>query len=78
MKKILVVILAIVASLVPVAAASAYSNSSAFCSSNTAYWVKYRAVYEYPNGTYWQKQIAAFPAYYAKHNAQYQHSDGCN
>lgn len=37
----------------------------------------YRAIYEYPTGTYWQKQIAKFPVYYATNNAYYQTKYGC-
>lgn len=31
----------------------------------------YKAIYCYPTGTYWQKQIANSPAYYSVHNAQF-------
>lgn len=37
----------------------------------------YRAVYEYPTGTYWVSQISHFPTYYAAHNAFYQTKYGC-
>lgn len=37
----------------------------------------YRAVYEYPTGSYWVKQISKFPAYYAANNAYYQTKYGC-
>ncbi len=31
----------------------------------------YKSVYCYPTGTYWAKQVAAYPDYYAAHNAYY-------
>lgn len=31
----------------------------------------YRAIYCYPGGSYWVKQIAAYPDYYADHNSYY-------
>lgn len=37
----------------------------------SAYDVKYRAIYDYPTGSYWKKQIATYPAYYAEHNVEF-------
>lgn len=37
----------------------------------------YRAIYEYPTGSYWVNQIAHYPSYYAAHNTFYQTKYGC-
>lgn len=37
----------------------------------------YRAIYEYPTGSYWVDQLSRYPAYYAAHNAYYQTKYGC-
>lgn len=36
-----------------------------------AYNAAYRAVYNYPTGSYWTSQIAAYPDYYTANNAFY-------
>lgn len=42
-----------------------------------AYNTSYRAIYEYPTGSYWQTQIHAYPDYYAANNAYYLATYGC-
>lgn len=37
----------------------------------------YRAIYEYPTGSYWTDQLSRYPAYYTAHNTFYQTKYGC-
>lgn len=55
---------------------TATATQPSYCG-NTPYDLSYRAVYEYPTGSYWQAQIAAYPDYYAANNAYYQETYGC-
>lgn len=75
MKRLLAIIGALVCLAIPASAAAAGGHPS-YCGT-TPYDVSYKAVYEYPSGSYWQAQIAAFPAYYAAHNAKYLAQYGC-
>lgn len=43
----------------------------------SAYSPAYNAVYCYPNGSYWQTQRAAYPAYYQANNAYFLANYGC-
>ena len=52
------------------------ATTPSYCGT-TPYDVSYRAVYQYPTGSYWQTQIAAYPAYYAANNAYYLSAYGC-
>lgn len=76
MKKFIALAVLIGASLVPFTATAA-SHKPSYCGT-TPYDVAYAAVYNYPTGSYWVTQINQNPAYYAKHNAQYQAEYGCN
>lgn len=68
MQKLLIGLFAITAVFAGTGIASAKSSLSP----------AYQAVYCYPTGTYWTAQVSAYPAYYAKHNAQYTKSYGAN
>lgn len=72
MKKLALAV--VLAAAIP-AIAIAHTNPS-YCGAGP-YNTSYRAIYEYPTGTYWQNQIAHYPAYYAAHNAQYLNKYGC-
>lgn len=68
------IILVLISSLtLMVASGATVSALPKLCSMPPAY----RAVYEYPTGTYWVKQITKFPAYYAANNTYYQTKYGC-
>lgn len=67
MKKLLVT-LAVVGSVAVPAVAMAAANSPLAPS--------YQAVYCYPTGSYWVKQISKFPAYYERHNARFERRYG--
>ena len=54
----------------------ATSSTPVYCG-NSPYDVYYKAIYNYPTGSYWVSQINAYPAYYAAHNAYYQAHFGC-
>lgn len=73
MKKFLVSITILIGSLGFVGTAHALPK---YCGAG-AYNTSYRAAYAYPTGTYWQSQLAAYPDYYAAHNAFYQAKYGC-
>lgn len=70
MKKLLIVLISVIASLMPIATVNAQSK---LCSMSASY----RAIYQYPTGSYWQTQIANAPQYYANNNAYYQTKYGC-
>ena len=44
---------------------------------NSPYDISYKAIYQYPTGSYWVNQIHAYPTYYAAYNAYYQSHYGC-
>lgn len=50
--------------------------SPSYCG-NSPYDISYKAIYQYPSGSYWVKQINAYPDYYTAHNAYYQAHYGC-
>lgn len=74
MKYIVTVIISIV--ILGLGAAASAAPKPFYCGT-TAYDKAYAAVYEYPTGSYWQAQIAAYPAYYKANNAFYQSNYGC-
>lgn len=90
MKKFLIITALVVGSLAPLgvsakastvktvkpAATVAVVHHPVWCGT-TPYDVAYGAVYTYPTGSYWQGQIAAYPAYYAANNAYYLATYGC-
>lgn len=51
-------------------------SGPAYCG-DSAYDVAYRAIYNYPTGSYWQTQIAAYPSYYAVNHATFLALYGC-
>lgn len=51
--------------------AVATSTSPSYCGTS------YGAIYQYPTGSYWASQIAAYPDYYAANNAYYVATYGC-
>lgn len=65
MKRLLIGVIATLA-LAGIATAKANSPLSS----------SYKAVYCYPTGTYWQKQVNAFPAYYFLHDAYFRSQYG--
>lgn len=76
MKKILGLVIAVLASLSMVGTVAAAPVKPSYCGSG-AYNASYRAVYQYPTGSYWKSQIAAYPDYYAATNAYYLANYGC-
>lgn len=72
MKKLLAIAIVLTA-LLPVAAFAKPAHKPV----NNCLVPGYAAVYGYPTGSYWAVQIAAYPAYYAAHNAFYLSHYGC-
>lgn len=71
MKRLLILATFITGFLPAVASAQA-----SYCGTSP-YDVHYRAIFQYPTGSYWQKQIANYPDYYAANNAYYLSAYGC-
>lgn len=69
--KILVAFIAVILTLMVTTATS--SALPKLCGMSASY----RAVYEYPTGSYWVKQINKFPTYYAVNDAYFQEKYGC-
>lgn len=72
MRKLLV-LAAVLAAVVSIGVGGKASALPKLCSMSASY----RAIYEYPTGSYWQSQIAAYPAYYAANDAYFQAKYGC-
>lgn len=67
MKKLLTTLSFLAVIAIPATASAAYKLPLA-----------YRAVYCYDGGSYWAGQKAAYPEYYADHNAYYEAHYGLN